>query len=125
MSVKSWKNPQPQEKPAKKGAKGWNDLAHRSTPRPKPKSSKLTTQLEKVKPDESPDIIAARRRKQPNKIQVGKKTSHQKGNQSKHLQNIIIEFFLQTVSKLVKIRSLKSRLKTVNSFIVWLDLIYI
>ena len=71
LSVKPWKNPQPQEKPAKKGAKGWDELAHRSTPRPKPKSSKLTTQLEKVKPDESPDIIAAKRRKQQNKIQVG------------------------------------------------------
>ena len=72
LGVKSWKNSQPQEKTAKKGAKGWNDSAHRSTPRPKPKSSKLTTQLEKVKPDESPDIIAAKRRKQQNKIQVGK-----------------------------------------------------
>lgn len=70
LGVKSWKNSQPQEKTAKKGAKGWNDSAHRSTPRPK--SSKLTTQLEKVKPDERPDIIAAKRRKQQNKIQVGK-----------------------------------------------------
>ena len=68
LGVNSWKNSQPQEKTAK----GWNDSAHRSTPRPKPKSSKLTTQLEKVKPDESPDIIAAKRRKQQNKIQVGK-----------------------------------------------------
>ena len=103
MGVKSWKNAQPQEKTAKKGSKGWNDLAHRSTPRPKPKSSKLTTKLEKVKPDESPDIIAAKRRKQQNKIQVGENRQVIRGgNQSKHLQNIIFEFFL---SKLVKIRS--------------------
>ena len=72
MGVKSWKNAQPQEKTAKKGSKGWNDSAHRSTPRPKPKSSKLTTRNEKEKP-ESSDIISANQRKQQNKIQVGDK----------------------------------------------------
>ena len=72
LGVKSSKKPQPQEKPAKKGAKHWSHSAQRSTKRPKPKSSKLTTRNEKEKP-ESSDIISANQRKQQNKIQVGDK----------------------------------------------------